>query len=327
MKFTALLQLLTLMTVVGCGSPSLLITPVANTNELKEQQVQPGGRWSKDKIAIIELEGMISNSRSAGLLQPGENMVSLLAQQLEAAERDRNVKGIVLRINSPGGTVTGSDTIYELLRRYKQRTGHPIVASAQEVAASGAYYVALVADQIVVQPTSIVGSVGVIFNTFEFSGTMSKLGIRGEAIKSGRFKDLGSPYKPLAADERALMQEIVDEYFARFTALVHEHRPGIPEDVFAKATDGRVVSGQQAVAWGLADRTGMLSDAINLARELSGAHKAKAILYKRPFGYSGSIYASTSDPRPDMNVMKLALPDSVTPLPGGFYYIWDVGRE
>lgn len=312
--------------LAGCGSPSLLITPVANTNELKEEQVQPAAGWSKDKIAIIEIEGLISNSRSAGLLSPGENSVSLFAQQLEAAERDRNVKAIVLRINSPGGTVTGSDTIYQLLRRYKQRTGRPIIASAQEVAASGAYYIAIAADAIVVQPTSVVGSIGVIFNTFEFSGTMAKLGVRGDAIKSGHFKDIGSPYKPLAADERALMQEIVDEYFIRFTNLVRERRPGIPTDVFTKATDGRVVSGEQSVAWGMADRTGLLADAIDLAREKSGAKGAKAILYKRPFGYSGSIYASTSDPQLSANVMKLSLPDAATPLPGGFYYVWDAGR-
>jgi len=326
MRFTALVLTALLALSAGCGSPSLLITPVANTNELKEEVVQGGAPWNHQKIAIIEVEGMISNSRAGGLLQQGENAVSLFTQQLEAAERDRNVKAIVLRINSPGGTVTGSDTIYQLLRRFKQRTGKPIIASAQEVAASGAYYIALASDKIIVQPTSIVGSIGVIFNSFEFSGTMAKLGVRADAIKSGKFKDIGSLYKPLQPEERALMQEIVDEYFAKFTALVRERRPGIADEAFNKATDGRVVSGQKAVSWGLADQTGLLTDAITLARQMSGARGARAILYKRPFGYSGSIYASTSDPQPTANVMKLALPDSTTPLPGGFYYLWEAGR-
>jgi protease-4 len=249
-----------------------------------------------------------------------------LTQQIEAAERDRTVKAIVLRLNSPGGTVTGSDTLYQLVERYQKRTGKPVIASAQEVACSGAYYAALAADQIVVQPTSVVGSIGVVFNAFEFSGGLSKLGVRSDAIKSGRFKDMGSPFKPLPPDERALMQEMVDEYFALFTSLVKKHRPGLSEPQFATATDGRVFSGTQAVQIGLADHVGLLTDAIALARKSANAPNAKVILYKRPHGYSGSIYASSSDPQPRTDSLTLRLPESVTPLPGGFYYLWEAGR-
>jgi protease-4 len=312
--------------MIGCGTPSLLITPVSNNNALQEITVQPGRGWSPDKIAIIEIEGLISNSRTEGLLGGGENPVSRFTQQIEAAERDRKVKAIVLRLNSPGGTVTGSDTLYQLVERYKKRTGNPVIASAQEVACSGAYYAALSADQIVVQPTSVVGSIGVVFNAFEFSGGLSKLGIRTDAIKSGEFKDMGSPFKPLPVDERALMQAMVDEYFNLFASLVKKHRPGLKGSDFAVATDGRVFSGAQAVEIGLADRIGLLADAITLARQAANAPKAKAILYKRPHGYSGSIYASSHDPQPRSDTLTLRLPESVTPLPGGFYYLWEAGR-
>jgi len=315
----------------GCGSPSFLVTPVANTNDLDEQQVQPGG-WGGGKSAILEVEGMLMNARAGGLLGPTENAVSKFAQQLEAAERDSAVKAVVLRINSPGGTVTASDTMYELLRSFRQKTGKPIVASTQEVAASGGYYVACAADRIIVQPTSVVGSIGVIFEAIQFKGTLDKLGVTTTSIKSGYLKDLGSPWKLLQDDEKKIMQQMVDEYFVRFVQVVRSRRAvseTISEDLDAYKKpgydgvfSGRVFSGSRAVELGLADQTGLLADAIDTARKLANAPKASAIMYVRPYGYSGSIYASTPSPAPQPGVVQLALPESAGVLPTGFYYLW-----
>src|SRR5687768_11316273 len=213
----------------GCGVPSFLITPVANSNTLEESEVQPGKGWSPGKIAIIEVEGLLMNARSGGFLQPTENKVSLFAQQMETAANDRAVKAVVLRINSPGGTVTASDIMYSLVRDFRTKTGKPVIASTQEVAASGGYYVALAADEIVAQPTSVVGSIGVIFTTMEFSGTMEKFGVTGTSIKSGPLKDMGSPLKPLELPEREVMQAMVNDYYARFVGLLRERRPGITD--------------------------------------------------------------------------------------------------
>src|SRR5215213_11575393 len=127
--------------VGGCGIPSFLITPVKNTNVLQEVDAQPGHKAGKGKIALIEVEGMLINARSGGFLQPTENPLSVFTQQLDMAERDGDVKAVVLRVNSPGGTVTTSDAMYELLLRFRQRTKKPVIASCQEVVASGAYYV------------------------------------------------------------------------------------------------------------------------------------------------------------------------------------------
>ncbi len=306
--------------VGGCGTPSFLITPVSNTQKLRETQVQ-GGRGS-DKVAVIEIEGLLSNARTGGFLQPTENKLSLFKEQLDQAARDQNVKAVVLRVNSPGGTVTASDTMYELLSRFKQRTRKPVVASLQEVAASGGYFVACASDTIVANPTSVVGSIGVIFNTFEASRGLDKLGIRAETIKSGPFKDMGSPFKTLGADERAVMQGMVDEYYARFVSVVKAHRTLPDAEKARMATDGRVFSGQQAMAIGLVDRLGLLEDAIKLARQAGNAPGARAVMYKRPYGYSGSIYASGTVPPPQTNVTHLHLPGADTILPSGFYYLW-----
>jgi protease-4 len=308
---------------VGCGAPSLLITPVANTNKLEEIQVEPQAGWNSDKIAIIEVEGLLMNARAPGLLQPGENRLSLFTQQLERAAQDEDVKAVVLRINSPGGTVTCSDNMYELVKRFREQTRKPVISSCQEVAASGAYYVACGSDVIVANPTSVVGSIGVIMTTFEVSGTMAKLGIRSEAITSGAMKDMGSPFKPLTPEARSVMQGMIDEYHGRFRSVVTTNRVKMTDpDVVKTATDGRVFSGEQALAMGLVDRLGRLEDALAIAREMSKSPAARAVMYKRPYGYSGSIYADLSTPQPRANVLTLELPESDLFLPRGFYYLW-----
>jgi protease-4 len=311
---------LVLGVLTGCGTPSFLITPVPNINRLQEVQVQPGQGFRPGKVAITEIEGMLVNARTGGFLQPTENKLSLFTQQMERAANDAAVRAVVLRVNSPGGTVTASDVMYQTILRFRSETGKPVVASTQEVAASGAYYIACAADRIVAHPTSVIGSVGVVFNTFDASGTMSMVGLRSEAIKSGEFKDMGSPLRAISPGERQIMQGMVDEYHARFVDVITRHRP-IHADRLAECTDGRVFSGQRAVELKLVDQVGLLDDAIDLAKELAGAPRASVIMYKRPYGYRGSIYADASTPEPRANVLTLELPDGVL-LPRGFYYLW-----
>jgi protease-4 len=310
---------LTLLTLAGCGAPSLLITPVQRRDGLEEIQVQRG---NAQKVAIIPIDGLIMNARTPGLIQEGDNKLSIISQQLDRAERDSRVKAVVLRINSPGGTVTGSDNLYELVRRFKERSGKPVVASVQEVGASGGYYAALAADRIVACPTSVVGSIGVIFNTMSFEGTLGKLGVRADAIKSGKNKDIASPLRNMTPQERALLQETVDEYFARFKTLAVRTRQLEDEGIVETATDGRVFSGEKAKALGLVDEVGFLEDAIVLAQELGDAENARAVMYRKPFGPGGSIYAETSAPLPAANTLQLPLPQTELSLPGGFYYLW-----
>ena len=311
----------------GCGTPSLLITPVSNPMRLQEITAREGKGWGAKKVAIIEVEGMLVNARAGGLLQPGENSLSLFVEQLRKAAADPDVKAVVLRVNSPGGTVTTSDTMYEQLVRFRQRTGKPVVASFQEVAASGAYYLACASDRIVAHPTSVVGSIGVIFNTFDVSGTLGKIGVRNESIKSGDLKDMGSPFHPLTAEERAVMQGMVDEYYARFVGVVKTSRPQLASsDADLKtATDGRVFSGAQALELGLVDQVGLLEDAVKLAQDLANVPGSRVVMYKRPYGYRGSIYAKGPGPLDDRNVLKLELPGAEqgsSYFATGFYYLW-----
>jgi len=302
----------------GCSPPSFLVTPVLNPSALREQVVRPGEGIMPGKIVIIEVEGMLVNTRGDGLLGRSENPVSLFVQELDKAARDPMVRAVVLRVNSPGGTVSASDAMYEAVRRFRQKTGRPVVASGQEVIASGAYYVACAADRLMVQPTSVAGSIGVIFRTFDVSGTMMLVGMRSEAIKSGPMKDMGSPLKPMTDAERAVMQAMVNEYYERFKQVVAASRK-LEGQRLEQASDGRVFTGQQAVAAGLADGTGFLDDAIELARQLGKAPGAEVVIYRRPHGYGGSIYAA-AEGHPQTLELRLAPAEAL--LPTGFYYLW-----
>lgn len=316
--------LLAACVVGGCGNPSFLVTPVypsANLEEVTVQKAPKDAKGTGGKIAVVELEGMIVNAKTGGFMGPQENGVNRFAESLTRAEEDPEVRAVVLRINSPGGAVSASDTLYEEVKRFKARSKKPVIAAVQDVGASGAYYVACAADEIIVQPTSIVGSIGVIFQTFNVSGAMVKLGVTSDAIKSDKNKDAGSPFRTMTADERAIFQKMIDDYYGRFKGIVQSRPMKVPADKTAIAFDGRVFTGTDAVEIGLANKTGQLSDAIDRARELGKAPKARAVMYKLPFSEQGSIYATSPAPTPNANVWRVQVP-GINELPPGFYYVW-----
>jgi protease IV len=316
--FSRLPLLVLALLATGCA-PSFLVTPVSSSTELREELVQRGD--GHGKVLIVEIDGMILNGRSSGLLSSGENDTSLLAQQLDKAADDSSIKAVVLRINSPGGTVAASDTLYQEVLRFKKRTGRPVIAYGQDLMASGAYYTACAADRIMSQPTSLVGSIGVIFESFDISGTMGIVGVKANTIKSGPMKDMGSLFKPLTEDEKAVMQEMVNNFYARFKGLVGAARKleGVKLDA---VSDGRVFTGEKALAVGLVDRVGTLNDALDAAREMGQAPGAEAVMYKRPHGYSGSIYADTGvgGGAGAAQAINVQLPWAM-PMPG-VYYLW-----
>jgi protease IV len=311
-----------LVVASGCGIGSFLVTPIESSPDVDEVQVLPGHGPFAPKIAVIEVQGTLADVKTGGLLQASENPLSLFTQELQKASDDSSVKAVVLRVNSPGGAVATSDTMYDEVLKFRKNTGKPVIASAQEVDASGAYYVSCACDRIIVHPAGIMGSIGVIFEDFNIVGTMTMLGVHPEMIKSAPMKDIGSPFKQMTPPERAVLQGLVDAYFERFKGIVTANRPiKTPEDL-AKVDDGRVFTGEEAVQLGLADQTGRLDDAIELAKQMSSSPGASVIMYKRPGAYQGSIYADMSQPAPQANVTSLQIPGSAEMLPGGFYYLW-----
>jgi protease-4 len=317
------------LSTIGCAPLTFVVSVGEPKRELDVAIVERDGSVLGDRVAIIDVSGIILNADRPGLLQDGENPVGLLHEQLEKARQDARVKAVILRLNTPGGTVTASDIMYRQIQRFRQRSGKPIVCLMMDVAASGGYYVACGADHIVAYPTTITGSIGVIVQTISFQPALGRIGIEAEAITSGANKDTGSPLSRMTPEHRAVLQQLVDDCYARFIDVVRQARPNIPADRFDRATDGRIVSGDEAARLGLVDELGDLHTAFERAKAAAGITRADLVRYHRPLAYVGSPYESANAPNHGGTQINLAqINVSGGGAPGfagssiGVYYLW-----
>ncbi len=286
------------------------------------------------KVALISVSGLIADSRRPGVLGSQPSQVDRAAALLKEARNDPRVRAVVLRINSPGGTVTGSDILYNEIRRFREETGKPVVASMGEVAASGGYYIALAADEIVAEPSTITASIGVIIQTINVSDGLSRIGVRAHSITSGPNKAMASPLEPEAPEHVALLQHIVDEFYAQFTARVFERRPELAEANRAQATDGRIMTGEDAHAIGLVDSLGGVLDAFDSAKRLAKIENARLVAIhdegptpRTPFGIDAPAFptsASTAEGA-QINLQQLNTPAQGLLDAPGFFYLWIPG--
>jgi len=236
------------------------------------------GRDSKlsfgDKVAVIEIKGIITDSMEVN------------AAIRDYAARD-DVKAVVLRINSPGGAVGPSQEIYREVQRLSNKK--KVVASMGAVAASGGYYIAVAADKIVANPGTITGSIGVIVEFMNTEELFKKIGLKGTVIKSGKFKDTGSPLRELTEADKKLLGDVVADIHSQFVAAVAEGRRMKPQDVLPIA-DGRIFSGAQAMRLGLVDQLGSLEDAIGEVAGLAGIASSYTVIYpEKKHGLLGEI--------------------------------------
>ncbi len=299
------------------------VTPIPADQSLGERMIKRTPGWVSDRIAVIDISGILMNAEEFEFFSEGEHVVSQIVEQLDTAANDKRVKAVVLRINSPGGTVTASDILYEEIRAFREKTGKPVVAFFQDVAASGGYYLACAADEIIAQRTSVTGSIGVIMQMVDLTGTMSKLGIKAEAITSGSFKDAGSPLRPLKQEERLVFQAMIDGLHRQFVAVVDEGRPELDRDTVVKLADGRVYLAEQALELGLIDAIGTIHDAVDAAKKRAGVERAHVVTYRRPLAWTPNIYAQ-GPARSSLNVNLLNIEGrfdwTIRPR---FMYIWD----
>ena len=286
---------------------------------LEEHKVSGTG---KDKVLMIDVSGVISSENKDGFYSsPG--MLATVKEELERAAKHERVKAIVLRINSPGGTVTASDIIYHELKHFKTSRKIPIVASIMDVGASGGYYIAAAADAVLAHPSSVTGSIGVIMLTVNARGLLEKVGVETNAVTSGPRKDMGSPFRAMLPEERAIFQGVIDGFYQRFLQVVQEGRPGLTGETIKKLADGRIYSGDQAKSSGLVDEIGYLDDAIELAKKKAGLLEAKVVTYRRPGEYQNNVYSRLVAPAPSL--ASLANVDLLSVVRGGspqFMYLW-----
>jgi len=210
--------------------------------------------WDKG-LGYLEIEGTIVDATET-------------VRQLKSLESNPLVKGMLIRVDSPGGVVTPSHEIYEEIRRVRD-DGTPVVVSMGTLAASGGYYVAAPASLIVANPQTLTGSIGVIMEFPVLKGVMDKLGVKVEVVKSRVHKDIGSPFRDMTDRDRELLQDVVTDAYDQFVSIVSIERE-IPEDSVRAFADGRIMTGRQALALGLVDTLGTLEDAKRIAASLCG---------------------------------------------------------
>jgi protease-4 len=317
------LALVACLPMTGCFN-SLLLTPTNSCEPVEETVVHDPKRWlCRDKIAIIDVSGMIMNARSSGIFGDGDNPLSLFRERLDAAADDPRVKAVVLRINSPGGAVTASDIMYRDLVAFRKKTGKPLVVCMMDVAASGAYYLAMGADWVIAHPTTVTGSIGVIMSLYDASGLAAKIGIASNPIKSGPIKDIGNPLREMTPEERAVLQGLVNSFYNQFVQVVSTGRH-MPEDQVRALADGRVYGGVEAKELHLVDDVGYLEDAIEVAKNMAHICDAAIVAYDRGCGYRGSIYAGLANIPSNINI-HLDVPGLTHNRGAAFQYVWEPG--
>ncbi|PKN13176.1 MAG: signal peptide peptidase SppA [Deltaproteobacteria bacterium HGW-Deltaproteobacteria-4] len=218
------------------------------------------------KVGVIEISGVITSA-------------SEIIEDLRDFEDDSAIKAIVLRIDSPGGSVAPSQEIHDAIK--KTAAIKPVVVSMGSVAASGGYYIAVAAQQIVANPGTMTGSIGVIMEFANYEELLKKIGWQNIVVKSGRFKDIGSPNRPMSAADQQLLQAMIDDVQSQFVDAVAQGRNLSLEEV-KKVADGRIMTGRQALAAGLVDKLGGLESAIDLAADLAGIVEPEVIYPLEP---------------------------------------------
>jgi protease-4 len=230
---------------------------------------------SKDAVAIVPVYGGIYQGNSPHSWEKGSGQI---ARKIDKLAARKEVKAILLDINSPGGTVSAVQEINAAIARARDTHKKPVVAVMGDVAASGGYYIAAACDRIVAHPGTITGSIGVIFSGANVEGLMKKIGYKPEVIKSGKFKDIGSMSRDMTPEERRLLQAMIDDSYDQFVAVVSTGR-NIPADKLrSEIADGRIYTGRQALEARLVDVLGDTQTALDIAGELGKIGKNPRVI-------------------------------------------------
>jgi protease IV len=277
---------------------------------LTEDVIQAGPKTTK--IAVISVNGIIDDMRSKDVYD-----------QIKTAKSDSKVKGLIIRVDSPGGMVSSSDQIYNEISKYRRETNKPVVAFMQGIAASGGYYTTVSCDKIIAEPTVITGSIGVIMGHFVLQELLEqKLGIQPVIIKSGPKKDWPSPFQMVTDEQKQYLQDkVITPAYERFVQLVAEGRSAVLTiDDVRRLADGSIYSANEALDEKLIDQIGYLDDAINLAKALAKLEQAEVIEYRKPFSLSDVLSAGSAG---SLKITGSALYELSTPK---VMYLWNGSR-
>jgi protease-4 len=325
MKKNALLFVLCLLVLSGCAFINIPLRP--EIKPLEEQVLEGKG---KAKVLLVDLDGVISFKEETERLhlKKKPSKVAFFREALLKAEADPDIAGVIVRINSPGGSVAASDTIYHEIMSFKQRKKIPVYAYVMELGVSGGYYVASASDRIIASPTAVTGAIGVVAMRFNVEGLLSKIGVSEETYKSGPKKDFWSPFRPSTADEKKMLQEIIDKLFARFVEVVYANRQKLLTEPEVKAlADGRILTAGGALEARLIDQVAYLDETIDSMKKALNIEQARVVTYVRPTTFKSNIYSEYPEmPLSGPQVINLISinAEELSLFPGvQFMYLWN----
>ncbi len=281
------------------------------------------------KVVVIPIKGVISDDEEDRMFRTKPSMVQEVVSQLDLARNDREVGAILLKIDSPGGSITASDILYHEIYRFREETGIKVVVAMMNFAASGGYYISLPADYIIAHPTTVTGSVGVVLIRPNINELMDKIGVDVKVDRSGQYKDMGSILRSSTENEDQLFASLVESFSQRFFDKVNKHR-NLTDDVANEIRTGRLYLADEARVAGLVDNVGYLGDAIAEARILAGLHEdCKVVVYRRTNFANDNIYNPVTmnfGPKAP-SLIDIGLPRHFLRNLTGFYYLWIPGLE
>jgi protease-4 len=307
------------------GPIEVKIPTVTDPGPMAAVPVRPGSAGGGGaRVALVEVDGLLLNQAPTGPYSAGENPVAAFRERLDAIAADPSIRAVVARINSPGGSVTACDIMAEDLRRFRERSGLPVICCLMDLGTSGAYYLAVGADRIVAHPTTVTGGIGALINRYNLQDAMAQFNILAEPITSGDLVDMGNVAEPLPDEAARLLQDMADRFAERFGRRVLEHRPTLDDDARDLLADGRVVPADEALSLGLVDRLGYLDDAIAEAEARAGIPEfgAEVVLLKRPGDPARSVYSVTPNRPIQGELFPISYPGLDRAKLPTFLYIW-----
>jgi protease-4 len=262
----------------------LMAVIVTGKTDIITEKVLVHGPRAK-KIAVIRVQGIIDSAMARDIIE-----------QIEYAQNDHRVKAIIINVDSPGGTVSGSDQIHNAIVKYRNDYEKPVVGFMQNLAASGGYYISVATDEIVAEPTTITGSVGVIMGYLVLQDLLEgKLGIEPVVVKSGRRKDWPSSFRKPTEEELLYYREkVIDPAFNRFKQIVADGRKELSMEDVTRLADGSIFPAEEALEEKMVDELGYFNDAVTKAKELANLYDAQVVEYRRPFSFASIFGAETN---------------------------------
>ena len=309
----------------GCTLMHISLAP--EIKPLQERVIEGEGKY---KILLIDLDGMISSKEETDILglKTMPSKVAFFREALRKAEADPDIAGVLLRINSPGGTVAASDMIYHEIMTFRQKRRIPVNAYITEVGTSGGYYVASASDRIIASPTAITGSIGAVAMKLNMEGLFSKIGVSEETYRSGPKKDFWSPFRPTTPEEKKMLQDIIDRIYTRFLEVVYANRQKVLTEPEVKTlADGRIFTAGEAFGVKLIDQVSYLDEAVDTMKKALNIEQARVVTYIRPKTFKSNIYSESSGmPLVGPQVINLiSINAGELPLSSGvqFMYLWN----